>query len=194
LQLDSTMHYTSPAGFDGRRSEWVVHSLFLLPESWFEASNRMSQTELTEEIRSELAAIAESAGCELLDCQFRGGVLRLVVDRSGGVTLEDCQSVSRQTSALLDVVDFGLGRYTLEVSSPGLDRQFYRESDFERFCGEKIRVTWHDPEMPHKRTDIGTLVEYSADRGEILLTVSPGDETFQIPLKHIQLARLEPEY
>jgi ribosome maturation factor RimP len=188
------MDYTAVAGFDGRRSEWVVHSLFLLPESWFEASNRMSQAKLTEEIRSELAAIAESTECELLDCQFRGGVLRLVIDRSEGVTLEDCQSVSRQTSALLDVVDFGPGRYVLEVSSPGLDRKFYRESDYERFCGEKIRVTWQDPEMPNKRTDVGTLVEYSAARGEILLAVSPGDETYQIPLKHIQLARLEPEY
>jgi hypothetical protein len=80
---------------------------------------------------TELAAIAESVGCELVRVEFKGGVLRLMLDREPGserlgVSHEDCANVSRQASALLDVVDFGPARYTLEVTSPGLDRPLYR--------------------------------------------------------------------
>ena len=189
------MDYTPRAGFDGRRSEWVVHSLFLLPKFWFEASNRMSQAKLTEEIESELSAVARSIGCELLDCQFKGGVLRLVIDRSDGVTLDDCQQVSKRSSAFLDVADYGPGRYVLEVTSPGLDREFYRESDYQTYCGKQVRVTWKDPEMSHKQTVVGTLAEYSAERREIVLVAAAGDDSsYRILLDNIQLARLEPEY
>ena len=73
----------------------------------------MGQTELSETIRSGLEGIAESTGCELLEAQFRGGVFRLVIDRTGGVTLDECQSISKQASALLDVEDFGASRYVL---------------------------------------------------------------------------------
>jgi len=165
----------------------------LLPKKRFEASNLMSQAELSEKIRQECAAIAEDTGCELLDSQFMGGVLRLVIDRLQGVTLEDCQMVSRQVSALLDVEDFGPGRYVLEVSSPGLDRKFYSNQDYERFNGRRVRVTWKDPEMTHKKTVIGLLSEYSPDLQEIVLVASEGLDTYRINLKYILLARLEPE-
>ena len=155
----------------------------------------MSQAKLTEEIVSELSAVAGSIGCELLDCQFKGAVLRLVIDRLEGVTLDDCQQVSKRSSAFLDVADFGLGRYVLEVTSPGLDREFYRDSDYEKYCGEKVRVTWKDPEMSHKQTVVGTLSEYSAERREVVLVTAPGDAgSYRISLGNIQLARLEPEY
>ena len=74
------------------------------------------------EITPEIEQVAQAAGCELVHAELKGGVLRLFVDRPEGVTLADCQLVSRQVSALLDVLDFGTGRYVLEVSSPGLDR------------------------------------------------------------------------
>ena len=154
----------------------------------------MSQAKLTEEIRSELAAIAESIGCDLLDCQFKGAVLCLVIDRSDGVTLDDCQQVSKQSSAQLDVADFGFGRYVLEVTSPGLDRKFYSDGDYEKYCGKQVRITWKDPEMSHKKTVLGTLAEYSADLREIVVVSAPGDISCRILLKNIQLARLEPEY
>jgi len=188
-----TLHYTAHAGFEGRRSEWVFHSLFLLPKKRFEASNLMSQAELSEKVRQECAAIAEDTGCELLESQFIGGVLRLVIDRPQGVTLEDGQMVSRQVSALLDVEDFGPGRYVLEVSSPGLDRKFYSEQDYEKFNGSSVRVTWKDPEMTHKKTVVGLLSEYSPELHEIVLVASQGLDTYRINLKNILLARLEPE-
>ena len=154
----------------------------------------MSQRELNEHILRELSAVAESAGCELLDCGFRGGVLRLVLDHPEGVTLEHCEEVSRQVSALLDVEDFGPGRYTLEVTSPGLDRKFYRPEDYQRFTGQKVRVTWQEETMPTKRTVIGILDEYSATRGEIVLAAIEGTETHTIALDDILVARLEPEF
>jgi ribosome maturation factor RimP len=153
----------------------------------------MSQSVLSESIRLECAAIAEEAGCELLDARFKGSVLRLVLDRAGGVTLDDCQTVSKQVSALLDVEDFGPGRYVLEVTSPGLDRQFYREQDYERFSGQRVRVTWKNSEMEHKKTVVGTLSTYSPERREIAVEASEGLGTYTISLENILLARLEPE-
>ena len=63
------------------------------------------------EITPELEQVAQAAGCELVHAELKGGVLRLFVDKPEGVTLADCQLVSKQTSALLDVLDFGTGRY-----------------------------------------------------------------------------------
>ena len=193
LQQGRSLHYTPPAGFEGRRSEWVVHSLFLLPKNRFEASSLMSQTELSEKIQQEISAIAEGSGCNLLDSQFKGGVLRLVIDRPDGVTLDDCQTISKQVSALLDIEDFGLGRYVLEVSSPGLDRQFYSDEDYDRFQGCLVRVTWKDAEMTNKRTVVGNLTEYLPSSGEILVTESQSAESYRISLANILVARLEPE-
>ena len=173
-------------------SGWFTH-FFCCPKRWLEASNLMSQAELNEKIRREFTAVAEGAGCELLDSQFVGGVLRLVIDQPQGVTLADCQTVSKQISALLDVEDFGPGRYVLEVTSPGLDRKFYSKRDFDRFSGCRIRVTWKDPEMKHKKTVVGMLSQYSSELQEIVLEASEGDDSYRISLENILLARLEPE-
>src|SRR5689334_21983574 len=95
------------------------------------------------EILPQFESVASSAGCDLLHAEIKGGVMRLILDRpEGGVTLTDCEHVSKQVSHLLDVLDFGSGRYVLEVSSPGLDRQLYRPADYERFAGRLARVTF----------------------------------------------------
>ena len=73
------------------------------------------------------------------------------------MTLADCEHVSRQVSALLDVLDFGTGRYVLEVSSPGLDRQLYKPRDYDRFAGRLARVTFQDPETGKKKTVVARL-------------------------------------
>lgn len=154
---------------------------------------------ITPELEDELQAIAEASGCELVHAELKGQVLRLFIDRPehpGGVDLSDCETVSKQVSALLDVVDFGPGRYTLEVSSPGLDRQLYRPRDYRRFEGRLARVTHRDPESGKKRTDVGRLGEYR-ERGaggpEIALELSGQDGTLVVPLESIELARLEIE-
>jgi len=108
------------------------------------------------ELRPELEQIAAANGCELVHVELKGGVLRLILDRpDGGVTLADCELVSKQASAYLDVADFGRSRYVLEVSSPGLDRQLYKPADVERFVGRLARVAFMDPESGAKKTVAG---------------------------------------
>lgn len=150
------------------------------------------------ELEHELESIADANGCELVHAEFKGGVLRLFIDRpeTGGVDLGDCEVVSKQVSALLDVVDFGPGRYTLEVSSPGLDRQLYRPRDYRRFVGRLAKVTFLEPETSAKRSVIGRLAEYRDDgpRGpEVTLDVTEEEERLTLPLETIEVARLEIE-
>lgn len=153
------------------------------------------------ELTPELEQIATAAGCELLNVELKGGVLRLVLDKpEGGVTLEDCQHVSKQASALLDVLDFGKSRYVLEVSSPGLDRQLYRPRDYERFTGRLARVTLENGETGKKRTVVSRLTEYRPapegspeEEAEIVLADDRTGERETIRLKDIKLARLEIE-
>lgn len=147
-----------------------------------------------EDLEAEFAAIATHAGCELVHTEFAGGTLRLFIDRpEGGVTLADCELVSKLVSALLDVVDFGARRYVLEVSSPGLDRPLYRARDYERFTGKLVRVTYFAAEGG-KRTVVGRLDEVRpVGEGEITVTVTETGERVDLPLGWIKAARLEIE-
>jgi|HubBroStandDraft_3_1064219.scaffolds.fasta_scaffold00801_2 ribosome maturation factor RimP len=114
-----------------------------------------------------------------------------------GVSLGDCEHVSKQVSALLDVADFGGARYVLEVSSPGLDRQLYRPGDYRRFRGRLARVSFDDPATGGKRTVVGRLEgldEAAANAILALETAAPADpRRLVIPLNTIRLARLEIE-
>ena len=105
---------------------------------------------LSQEVLERLEKLAAGEGLELLAVEVMGvarrPTVRLVLDREGGVSLGDCESVSRQASALLDTYDPFQGRWDLEVTSPGLERKFYQERDWERFAGRTVRVrlrpTW----------------------------------------------------
>lgn len=152
------------------------------------------------ELTPELEQIAAAAGCDLLHAELRGGILRLVLDRPEGITLADCEHVSKQVSALLDVLDFGKSRYVLEVTSPGLDRQLYRPRDYERFAGRLARVTLEDPETGRKQTVVARLQEYHpapegspGDAAEVVLADDKTGERRTVRLKDIKLARLEIE-
>jgi ribosome maturation factor RimP len=106
---------------------------------------------LSEKTTDEIRAIAAEQGCRLLAVESAGAgrysVVRLVLERSGGesVGLEDCESVSRAVSALLDASDEIPHRYTLEVSSAGLDRKLYSLDDAARFVGQRVRVKTDTP-------------------------------------------------
>lgn len=148
---------------------------------------------VSHEIRKELEEIATRCGCELLDVAYRGGVLQLIVDRDGGVAVADCSNVSREASAYLDVVDFGRGHYTLEVSSPGLDREFYSEADYQRFLGEQVRVSWIDDDR--KRTDTALLKDYRPNPGsKPEIEVELDHEVRTIQLDRVIKTRLEPTF
>ncbi|MGB5658578.1 MAG: ribosome maturation factor RimP [Thermoanaerobaculia bacterium] len=142
----------------------------------------------------ELADVAETSGCQLLDCELKGTVLRLTIDRPEGVTIDDCQVVSRQASALLDVADFGSGRYLLEVSSPGLDRKLYNDEDYDRYLGSKVRISWRDPDMSNKKTTVGILETFDRTQKEVAMKDASTGESLTISLKQIDSARLEPEF
>ncbi len=155
---------------------------------------------LTPEITRELAAIAAGQGCELAHVEFKGSMLRLILDRlDGGVNISDCEAVAKQVSALLDVVEFSESRYTLEVSSPGLDRELYGPRDYERFQGRAVRVTYLQPENGAKRTVTGRLTAFrpaagsGVGGGSIEVAADDGKEILEIPLDRIKTARLEIE-
>jgi ribosome maturation factor RimP len=153
----------------------------------------MPSAALTPDLLAELAAVAESHGCELLHAEFRGGTLRIFLDREGGVRLEDCESVSKEVSPVLDVVDFGRGRYTLEVSSPGLDRQLYGPRDWARFGGRRIRVRFVDPTTGRRATVVGKLVRFSPESQQIELSEMEARDDLVLRLADVEQARLEPE-
>lgn len=168
--------------------------------------SRSKPRTLDPELVAEFEAIAAGAGCELVHTEFKGGTLRLFIDRPDdpqGVSIADCELVSKQVSTLLDVVDFSDGRYVLEVSSPGLDRQLYRPKDYERFLGRLARVSFVSPESGDKRTVVGRLEAFRGaqddesasgqDEGEVTVRVEETDEVLTLSLSSIQVARLEVE-
>ncbi len=156
--------------------------------------DEVAGTRITPELRQELAEIAQARDCELLEAEFVSGTLRLFLDRAEGVRLEDCEAVSRDVSALLDVAEFGSGRYTLEVSSPGLDRKLYGPRDYERFSGRKVRVRFVDPATGRRATVVATLAQWLPEDGGSIVVVGEGQtEPRRIRLEDIQLIRLEME-
>jgi len=143
--------------------------------------------------------ILESLGMELVDIEFvragRNSVLRLFIDKEGGVTLDDCADVSRELSAILDVEDIIPGHYSLEISSPGLDRPLRTPADYERFAGHLVKVRTYealpDDAGNKRKTFIGHLLGL-AD-GVVAMKLSEG-QSASIPLEKIAKANLELEF
>jgi len=159
---------------------------FLFPE------NEMMQDPL--HIGDMLEPGIRSLGYELVGVEFQtggkgGGLLRVYIDSEKGISAEDCQKVSYQVSGLLDVEDPIPGHYTLEVSSPGLDRLLFRAEDFDRFAGQLVKLRLTYP-VEGQRKFKGRLVGM---RGENV--VIEGDEMeISLPFDQIEQARLVPEY
>jgi ribosome maturation factor RimP len=149
---------------------------------------------LEERTISELAAIAADEGLELLATEMVGNgpkaVLRLVVDSSDGVTLDQCSAVSRQASALLDVEDPIGHAYTLEVTSPGLERKLYTPDDFQRFAGERIKVRMQ-PSYREHRVIVGELGGLD---GENVRVEDDRLGPVELPLDQVFEARLEVDW
>jgi len=132
-----------------------------------------------------------SMGYELVDLDLRvgrNGLLRLYIDAVGGVTVDDCQDVSRQIGALLDVEDPLPGSYVLEVSSPGFDRRLRTVEHFERFMNEEVRIQLTHAQDGRKRLR-GRLC--GVDNGTVSVLVD-GSE-WQLRLEDIATANLIPQ-
>lgn len=130
-----------------------------------------------------------AAGCELLGVEIErarsGPLLRLYIDSEGGVQVEDCERVSRQVSAALDVEDPMGGEYVLEVSSPGLDRPLFELEHFERFTGSEVRVRLSSP-IDGRRNFNGVI---GGCRGDSVLVIME-DEEHALPIDNIRSANL----
>lgn len=153
-------------------------------------------SQLPDRVEKEIEKIVSSEGLELVHIDYRrqgrGFLLRVDIDKDGGVTLDDCQAVSQQVSAFLDVEDVVPAEYELQVSSPGLDRKFYRESDYQRFLGRLVRVKTSKP-IRGLHVIVGRLKEYD---GRNIVVTDPAvkkNPDYEIPLDAVKEARLEVE-
>lgn len=144
-----------------------------------------------DELRRLLEPSVEQLGYELSDIEVKlggkDGVVRVFIDRPEGIALEDCEAVSRQISAVLDVEDPLPGQYVLEVSSPGLDRKLTKFEHFQRFTGEEVRIKLRLP-IAGRRNFRGAL--RAADKEMIEIEVD--GERHSLPLAAIESARLVP--
>jgi ribosome maturation factor RimP len=153
-------------------------------------------TALPGRVEEEIEKIVSSEGLELVHIDYRkqgrGWLLRIDIDKEGGVTLTDCELVSHQVSAFLDVEDVVPAEYELQVSSPGLDRKFYKESDYRKFIGRKVRVQTTKA-IRGLHVIVGRLEEF--DGKEIVVTdpQAKKDPRYVVPLADIKETRLEVE-
>lgn len=140
-----------------------------------------------------LEPLIEALGFELILLEFSGnahsGTLRIFIDSPGGITVSDCERVSREVAAVLDVEDPIASAYTLEVSSPGLDRPLIKPAHYERFIGEQVKVQLLAP-LNNRRRLTGTLVAASEEGIEL---VAP-DARFSLRYAEIERARLVPDF
>jgi ribosome maturation factor RimP len=133
--------------------------------------------------------VVTGMGYELVDVQASTGgrLLRLFIDKPGGVGLEDCAAVSRQLSRVFEVE--GIDYERLEVSSPGLDRPLRKGADFARFAGQKAEVRMRAPDASGRKRFVGVLRGAEGGRVEIELD----GQTVALELEGIERARLVPE-
>ena len=148
-----------------------------------------------EKVREIAGRVAASDGIEVVEVEMLGGGgtrrVRIFIDKPGGITHADCELVSKQVSAILDVEDLIHGRYLLEVSSPGLDRKLYKLADCERFRGQKAKVRLH------RRTDEGqqnfTGRLKGVEEGMLALEIAP-EKVVRFRWEDVSQARLVVEW
>ena len=136
----------------------------------------------------------EALGYQFVGVEYRSGgpggaLLRVYIDNEQGITADDCERVSYQVSGLLDVNDPIPGHYTLEVSSPGLDRLLFRREDYERFAGNLVKLRMAVPQQGRRKYQ-GRLLRL--EDGNVVVD-QDGDEV-TLALDQIEQARLVPEY
>jgi len=147
---------------------------------------------LEQKLTEMISAPVQALGYELVGIEFirgRQSTLRIYIDSEKGITVEDCADVSRQVSAVLDVEDPITVAYSLEVSSPGLDRPLFAAEHYTQFIGEELSVVLRIP-MQNRRKWQGIIK--TVDGEMITVTVEGKDEVFA--LSNIQKANLVPHF
>lgn len=152
--------------------------------------------EASEVIRAVAQRVVDSRGFELVDVEVKRGrgehVVRLFVDKEGGIGLAELQSVSEEVSAILDAEDPIESTYTLEVSSPGLDRPLKNEGDYRRFVGRLVKLASYEP-VEGRRHWTGRL--QSVDDGVLVVVLEKEKGAVaRVPLAKVSHGRLEVEF
>jgi ribosome maturation factor RimP len=151
--------------------------------------------EIIRRVREIAERVAGPEGLEIVEVEFAGSgrnrVLRIFIDKPGGVTHADCELISDHVGTILDVEDVVPGgSYNLEVSSPGLERKLTRPEDFVRFQGRKIKVLLREP-VENRRHWEGVLAGFG--EGSLTLEAAPG-RTVSFSLQQVQRANLKFEW
>jgi ribosome maturation factor RimP len=148
-----------------------------------------------ERVRSAAGRVTGDRGFELVDTEIRKGggrqLVRLFVDKPGGIGLDDLQSVSEEVSAILDAEDPIAGSYTLEVSSPGLDRPLKTEADYRRFVGHLAKLSSYEL-VDGRRHWTGRIA--SCEDGFVTLSLEKEGTEARVPWAKIAHGRLEVEF
>ncbi len=156
----------------------------------------MTRQVSSEKVRDIAERILYSLGMELVDIEYkregRQMVLRFFIDKTGGITLDDCAEVSRELSAVLDVEDIIPGKYVLEVSSPGLNRPLKKESDYLRYIGRLVKIRTFellpDDGGNRRKTFLGELTGFA--EGIVTVRLREG-QCAEIPIEKVAKANLE---
>ena len=160
----------------------------------------MSARTIIANVKALVAPIIEAQQLELVDVEFRqegpAKMLRIFIDKPGGVSLDDCQNVSRECETLLDVENIIQSQYVFEVSSPGLDRPLKSLQDYARFQERLVKIKTHEAIQGRKHF-LGRLrgVREDADATAIVtIALDENEEIVEIPYSQISSARLEVEF
>ena len=158
-----------------------------------------------DRVREIAERVAASTGLEIVEVELRGGgkarMLRIFIDKPGGVTHEDCANLSREVGTILDVEDVIPGAsYLLEVSSPGLDRKLIRPADYERFTGSRVKLTTRQPVNGSNHFE-GRLESFQQGRLTLEMNAarqkpragSGAPQKLEIELANVEKANLVPE-
>jgi ribosome maturation factor RimP len=165
------------------------------PHSFFWGGG-LKTGEAAEVVRAVAQRVVDGRGFELVDVEVKRGrgesVVRLFVDKEGGIGLAELQSVSEEVSAILDAEDPIESNYTLEVSSPGLDRPLKNEADYLRFVGRLVKVSSYEP-VEGRRHWTGRL--QSVDDGVLVVVLEKEKgQVARVPLAKVSHGRLEVEF
>jgi len=158
-----------------------------------ESDGKKLEEKVLGEVESIIEDILEHEAMELVDVAYRresyGWVLRVLIDKDGGATIDDCNHISHQLSDILDVKDVIYCSYKLEVSSPGLNRPLRKEKDFKRFIGETVRLKTRTS-IENRKNFKGRLINYKD--ASIFLDID--GQHFTIPHSVVEKANLEYDF
>src|ERR1700690_935898 len=149
--------------------------------------------EVVSKIEEIAQRVAGSEGIEVVEVEFKGSggnqLLRISIDKPAGVSHADCELISQQVGTLLDVENIVPGHYTLEVSSPGVERKLLKPHDFERFQGKKAKVTLRAP-VENQRHWEGVLAGFA----DGVISLDAAGREIRFPFDQVEKANLKFEW